>query len=369
MHMKIGAPFDTLKEILPLIKAGADELYCGVYSDTWKKIGIYPNARYMAYGNLENFRELNKALLIAKEYEVPVYLCINEFLGAGAIGFLLQDIARAIDIGIDGFILADFNLIPSIKKLKQTCKIILSSLNPCFNRSTLRVLKNLGVDRIVLPYNQLTLDELEKILKEAQDMSIETEMFVHSDVICKNINGYCLYNKFGFKNLYKPKYRHGYNFILSSLKMTLDVLGPSLKRMISKMIWSMNLHPHISCREKCDVEVFEKIDGTYIKREVSHEFKFNMYYQHSYCALCLLWLLNKIGLTAGKIPGRGSTTERKIKNLKSARKYLDAIEKGCINDNNFEDKARDILRITQGRQCSSQNCYHIALGRKQQLLI
>ncbi len=275
--MKITAPFDSVEEVRSLIKAGAEELYCGVYSNTWKKIGIYSNARYMAYGNLDNFQQLKKALMIAKMYRVPMYLCVNEFLGQGAVEFLLKDISQVIDIGIDGFIVADFNLISSIKKIKNTCKIILSSLNPCFNSSALRLYKDLGVDRLVLPFNQLTLEELEDILKEAQKICMETEVFANCEMTCKNINGYCLYNKIGFKNLYKSKYKYTYIFALNFLKWTLKALGPSLKKKISKIIWSSNLNFHISCREKYKVEVRKKFEGDYIKQETPKEFLFDMY--------------------------------------------------------------------------------------------
>jgi len=361
--MKISAPFDTAEEVLLLIKAGADELYCGVYSDSWKEIGTYPNARYIPYGNLESFQQLREALMIAKKYNVPVYLCANEFLGQDASEFLLKDISQAIAIGIDGFIVADFNLIPSIKRLKKTSKIILSSLNPCFNSSALRFYKNLGVNRIVLPYNQLTLEELKDILKEAQKISMETEVFSTSGIMCKNVNGFCLYHKIGFKNLYKSKYKYGHSVAKEILRWLLKAFSHSLNKKIRKMIWTSNLYPHTSCREKFDAEVLEKFDGRYIKQNTPKEFLFNMYFQNSYCTVCLKWLLSKVGLTAVKIEGRGRSTEQKIKDIKTARKYTEEMEKGYINDDNFEQRGKHIIRIIHGFNCLDENCYHIVLSQ------
>jgi U32 family peptidase len=362
--MKITAPFDSVDEVKPLIDAGADELFCGVYSDAWRDIGIYPNARYISYGNLENFKQLKNALSVSKGYRIPVYLCINEFLGQGVFGLILDDIAAAVDVGIDGFIIADFGLIPSIKKLKNNCKIILSSLNPCFNRHALRLYKDLGVDRFVFPYNQLTLNEIQSILSAAQEISMETEMFVHSDVVCKNINGYCLYNKIGFKNLYESRYKYAYTLTINLLKCALFPLSDSLKKRISKCIWSMNLLPHVSCRENCRFEVWERNREKLIKQK-SHRFLFNMYYQHTYCALCSLWLLNKFGLTAGKIPGRGSSLGKKIKDIRIVKQYLVGIEKGHINDSNFQAEGKNILKAILGRSCSGTNCYHVVLKNYQ----
>lgn len=51
--MKIAAPLNRPDSALPLIEAGADELYCGVLSGEWRRRGLDPNARTGPAANLK----------------------------------------------------------------------------------------------------------------------------------------------------------------------------------------------------------------------------------------------------------------------------------------------------------------------------
>ncbi|MFH1414965.1 MAG: U32 family peptidase [Elusimicrobiota bacterium] len=355
--MIITAPFDTADEIEKLADAGAGELYCGLYHNKWKKFGIYPNLRHMEYGNLASFKELKKAVEIARKRDIPVYLCVNEFLPEGAENILIDDISEAAKLGVSGFIAADITLVPVIKDAAPSAKIIMSSLNPYFNRMTLALFKQSGVDRVVLPYNQFTLKEILRFQESASETGIETEMFI-SPSQCRNINGFCLNHKYGVENIYTGKYRYAYRFALSVLRRGYSILGNSIKRKIGKKIWTSKLFPSISCREKCEVNVMKKDASGYSPSDDTGVFAYSEYYSRPYCILCSIYHLVQAGITAGKIEGRGRTLEYKLSRVRSSRMYIENIAGGKIIQKNFEEKGRDIFMSVFGRDCKAVNCYH-----------
>ena len=354
--MKILAPFDTVVEVSHIIKAGADELYCGLNTDYCRKKYFFSNARRMFYGNLGSFRELEGAIAIARKHTTPVFLCANGYLAQGAFVYSLKEISRAIEIGIDGVIIADISLIPFIKKEKVNCKIILSTLNPCFNSLGLEFYKDMGIDRVTLPINQMALEEIERICLDANRLNLELEVFANN-VTCRNIPGYCLYHDFLDGPLYKNAYRTGIRLTLKALKLASKLMPVSLKGKFGRHLFASRVHP-MPCRREYEFEEFEKSEKGFITKEKEKTYSLDRDFAQSYCGLCALYCFEKYGITAGKIAGRGYPTARKAKDVMFARRYLDKIKNGQASDDNFVCRGMEIYEDIYENNCRNKRCHY-----------
>ncbi|MFH1397117.1 MAG: U32 family peptidase [Candidatus Omnitrophota bacterium] len=357
--MKIAAPFDTVEEVDTLIDAGADELYCGVNTAEWKKKGVFPNARHMFYGNLNSFEDLGSALRKARSRGVGIFLCLNDYLSEGTFQLAVKDVSRAIATGVDGFIIADINLIPYIRKQNNSSKIVLSSLTPCFNYAALKFYKRLGVDRIVLPPAQLSLREIERLSSEAKDIKIDLEVFVNN-ANCKNINGYCLFHSLDYKPFLKHFYKYRYTYILACLKQIVSPFPEWLRHRIGRILWSSRRLFRLPCRRAYSIEVFKKGPGSYVKDKKIKKVALERHFSSHTCILCSVYFFIKYGIAAGKICGRGSLTIDKVKDIRFMKSFMDLIKSGLITETNLSEYGRRNHGFVYRINCRNKLCYHLS---------
>ena len=103
--MNILSPLTTVEEVEPLIKAGADELYCGIISDNWRKkfkditcLGRFESSQ----PNFSNFGEVKKAVEIADTYNKPIFLTVNApYYSKRQFKLIEEDINKAFNVGIN----------------------------------------------------------------------------------------------------------------------------------------------------------------------------------------------------------------------------------------------------------------------------
>lgn len=356
--MKILSPFDMIKEVKPLIEAGAEELYCGVNSEKWQSKGVFSNARQMFYGNLNSFNDLAEAIAIAGESSIPVYLCANGNMTKGPYKQLEEDIAVAIDTGISGIIVADITLIPLIKKMKEDCKVILSCLNPCLCREGVDFYHDLGVDRIILTLNQLTLEEIEDISRHAGSTGMETEIFVNN-ISCRNMPGNCLYNSM---DIFLQRYKTGMKSVLKLLKTITAGLPFDLKSRLGKSLYSSGLHPK-PCRTVSSIEVEGDMPGRIVRYSPDKEFT------EGFCRLCSIFLLDKYGVDSGKIAGRGYPTARKIKDTAFAAQFMQKIKNNGTGEENYVLKGMSVFREIYGGDCMDMKCHYSEISEKRDISV
>lgn len=349
--MNITAPFDTVKEVKPLIEAGADELYCGVFSPYWNKRRLIPNSR-ISVGNLSNFRELREALKIAKNYNIPVFLCTNEYLGKGALAYLQKDIISAIELGVSGFILAEPDLIHFIRQLDRNSKIILSCLNPCFNSEALEFFSELGVHRVVLD-RQLTLNEIKSLSIDAKQANIELEIFIHN-IVCRFVNGNCLFHKLMPDMLYR--FYSPWKQLEQGFRNLIRQMCHFHRKKIIKLILSSSLKLQ-PCRREYRLEVLKAKEKGFIREKILEPFYLDREICR-YCAVCSMYFLEKFGIVGAKIIGRGFLTQKKIKDVKFVRRYLDELHTGSVTENNFLSRGSSLYREIYGKDCSYKQCHH-----------
>lgn len=320
--MKIFAPFDSVREVAPLIDAGADELYCGVLHQEWLKRRWFSNARHVASGNLSSFEELEKGVKIAHEHNVLLYVCFNDYYVKEQWPLVCRDIEKAAEVKVDGFIIADILLVATIKKVSPQAKIVLSSLSPCFNHYALSFYKSQGVDRVVLPPSQLSSTETEKLIQAGNERGLEIEVFANN-IGCKNVNGFCLFHNKGIENYFVRRKKMSYKRFLYFSRMIVRLLPRAGKRALQKLYKLLPYRSNLACRARSDIRLYKHNNPKQtisIIRNVSHERDFSK----KECMHKHLLRFKEAGAAAAKIVGRGNLLQNKITDIKRIKAIRDA---------------------------------------------
>lgn len=176
----LRAPAGTLAALKEAVKAGAD----GVYT------------AFSSASNVRNFPGLNLTLDQLKEgtefahrRSCQVFLAVNSYPQTEeALARACEEITQAVELGIDGVILADFAL---LKFAWETFPQLPVQLSVQAGASTARAInwlvENYGVKGAVLP-RVLALDEIKALRQQTQ---IELEVFIFG-LLCINYEPKCL---------------------------------------------------------------------------------------------------------------------------------------------------------------------------------
>ncbi len=193
--MKIVSCFSEAREIEPLIKAGADELYTSVpglpsFDETFL-LGIDLKKAFDRIHALGK-----KALVAANSMQV-----VRDVRGVRA---LADRIFRLDAAGADAFIIASPSLLSLLRSDRRRLKadIHLSSVQPCFNTAALRFFLRFGIKRLILTNQQAPL-EARELLAMCRREGVETEIFDYRFFGCVYVNGRCNLHKRRFHTFKK----------------------------------------------------------------------------------------------------------------------------------------------------------------------
>jgi putative protease len=329
--MKLTAPLCDVSQTSQLFEAGADEIYCGVLAPRWKERSVPLNARPYPEANLSSFDELRAVLEEARAHRGRVLFCANARLGRDAAGHQMEGIARAMEIGVDGVIVADPSLVPAVKSLGQGARVIISTIACCMNSSALAFFAGCGADRVVLD-RQLTLAETARLCAAARAARIEIEAFVFN-ITCLNVNGLCRMH-----GLFGTPARWGADGGLPECRRQ-RILEPHGK----------GDGPEAASRILFDSAAFEESSC-------------------AHCALCSLAHLRGCGIDAVKIEGRGLPARRIVAGVRLVREFLDGLEDGYIASDNCIPAGRGLYRKAFGVDCLVGQCHHFEIRRERKAL-
>jgi len=168
--MKILSPLRSASEVGPLRTAGADEFYCGLAPPGWKKKfgAAWTNRRHPDSAGVLDEQALREIMKMAGS--VPVHVALNSpHYPPGAVEMLAEFGARLVqDMGVDGLIVADMDLLLALIEAGHAAELHLSSLTTSTNAASSRFFKELGVTRIILP-RHLTLAEIDRCVIDGVD--------------------------------------------------------------------------------------------------------------------------------------------------------------------------------------------------------
>ena len=170
------APAGSLEAVRAAVANGADSVYLGA-------------ARFNARdeGAQLTLEELGEACRIAHERGRRIYLTLNVLIKPAELVDALMLLGEAVDLGIDAVIVQDLGLVRLIQRLYPDLEIHGSTQMTVHDASGAAVVRELGVDRVVLA-RENTLDDIRAIRSAVPELGLES--FVHG-ALCISYSGQC----------------------------------------------------------------------------------------------------------------------------------------------------------------------------------
>lgn len=137
--------------------------------------------------------ELARAVALAKEHGVHVYVTLNTMPRSNEVERLPQFLERLDATGIDAVIVADIGVMRLVQKVAPRLDIHISTQASVVNYVSARTWHELGASRIVLA-RELSLEEIATIRAKTSP-ELELEAFVHG-AMCMSYSGRCLLSSF-----------------------------------------------------------------------------------------------------------------------------------------------------------------------------
>ncbi|TBR15739.1 hypothetical protein EPO66_05555 [bacterium] len=354
--MKIIAPVSNVKETEEIIRAGADEIYCGVIPDTWIEkypVIISPNKRASrSLANLRSFDDLAKVVSTAHYYNVPVRLALNAFYSQKQRGLIYEQIEHAIKSKVDALIVSDLGLLRFLKREGISLDIHLSTAGTTFNSQAVKFYSDLGVSNIVLP-RYLSVDEIQKIAEDFYSFKFEIIILGSG---CKNIDGFCMFF-------------HGINEISQKMswrlasKLNLYYHFTNLIKKLPKE-WFQRMTAGISdksdaCLLKYKVSSPSHFVNNRIKRFILGNIKksINDFSHCDACGACRLLEFYRAGVHGVKMAGRTYPTVRKVRDVLFLKTLLYAIENRGFEKKEFYQHTREVFHDIYKSDCFGL-CYY-----------
>jgi U32 family peptidase len=170
------APAGSLDAVRAAVANGANAVYLGA-------------ARYNARddGAQLTLDELEQACQLAHQRGARVYLTFNVLIKPGELVDALVYLGECIDRGIDAAIVQDLGAVRLIQAVYPKLEIHGSTQMTVHDASGAALMRELGVDRVVLA-RENTLDDIRAIRAAEPDLGLET--FVHG-ALCISYSGQC----------------------------------------------------------------------------------------------------------------------------------------------------------------------------------
>lgn len=337
LTMNILSPINRCDEVEEVIAAGADELYCGVLLDDWRKkytVSASLNRRQEdnpvlgTSPHFKNFEELKESIERAHAHGVPVILTLNEhYYSNDQYPYLLSYVDKALEAGVDAFIIGDVAFMLSLRERGITTDIHISTAGTAFNSETVRFYQELGASRVILP-RHLTIDEIGSIASEVPD--VELEAFILNSR-CANIDGFCTF-------------QHGLADLLSDETIKEQYLNACM------LPYEISVYP--DGVEESDSDIRDTI--SWERQSIWSA----LHIDDRPCGACALYEFSQMRLHGVKIVGRQNTTSKKIKDVVFLRTLIDFLSEKTPSKETFRKFTRGLYQETYRWPCLIFKCYY-----------
>ena len=319
---KILSPIRSFEGGVRVIKAGADQVYCGVTIPKIKDFVLYRGPAH----EVPTYDELGRIVKYAHNHGVEVAVTVNRpFMARVLEDPIRNHIRSCIDEGVDALIVGDLGVLSMFKDMKIDVPLYASTFMASMNSEAIDFLRKQGFSRIILERN-VTIPEISKIV---QSSKIEIEVFIHGGG-CSNINSSCYLYHFSF-----PKRKH----------------------------FALITQENISSPCTFHYEIYD------LGGEQTRLGSVPIMDALQYCSLCKLPELMKTGVIGFKIEGRGNPIRYQESTTKAYRELIDLLAQGRIDS--FQEKLETLKRdwipmplsIWSLREflCKQKRCYYSPL--------
>lgn len=195
IRCEILAPAGRLSDIEPLIEAGADAIYVGLF-------GFSSRPKSSDF----HIDEIQDALKLTQAYGKKLYVATNAAIEDEMVNPLYAAITRLDEIGVDALIIADYGILWQASKIVRHAELHLSTLTGVYNAENIEWLLQNRVKRLILS-SDLFLDEIQDIIDRYPELDYE---IVADGGVCFNSNRQCLLPHMGEFENYSVFCQHAY---------------------------------------------------------------------------------------------------------------------------------------------------------------
>ena len=312
--MLILSPVDSASEVPDLVGAGAEELYAGYVPPFWSEAFgpvVSCNRRSYDEANAGSIDDLDAIVRAAAFRDVPVHVALNASpIPDDMIPRLVATAAELARIGVRGVIVSDLSLLLALREAKfRRLSLHASTLFSAFNGMTVAFLRRAGAERVILA-RELSTGEISAMVPPAGETRLEAIGFRGR---CPNIEGFCTHLH--------------------------DDPGRT---------WPCELRYEKEWRGPGDVLPGE------IREAIERNEGADRYFS---CGLCAVPLLERAGVHALKIVGRGSESSRKVDAIRAVAAMRTFGRESIPGPSDCASRGKALYRETFGRPCRPENCY------------
>jgi len=312
--VRILSPADRASEVPELADAGAEELYAGFVPTFWAEAFgpvVSCNRRSYEEANVGSLGELDALVHAAAVRDIPVHVALNASPIPG--GMIPRMVGLAGDLarrGVRGVIVSDLPLLLALRDARfRRLELHASTLFSAFNGMTVSFLRRAGASRVILA-RELSTGEIGSMVSSAGQTRVEAIGFRGR---CPNIEGFCTH-------LHDDPGRTW----PCELRYETEWRGPG-----------EGIPPGVR-------EAIGRNEGA------------DRYFS---CGLCAVPLLERAGVHALKIVGRGSETSRKVDAVRAVAAMRAWGREAVPAAAECGRRGKAAYRETFGRPCRAENCY------------
>ncbi|MBN1586133.1 MAG: U32 family peptidase [Candidatus Omnitrophica bacterium] len=334
--------------MLPLIEAGADEFFCGIFERDWTQEYSHlggPNRRYCPHGSFGGTQAFKEAVRTASEQSAGISLALNESYSQPQLDWVLEQIRQLAGSGLKSCIVADPGLIHVLRKeFSGDFEIHLSLLSGVLNSDGAKLYRDLGVSRVILP-RHLALAEIATLVRKVPDLDFEILVM---NTRCKNVDAFCTF-------------QHGLGvgkwFSLMDLRATslAKAIVNQLPLRVSEKIDHRMMRASFGCCLDYDISPLSGASEDWHKRWTK-PVQESLSKSLQACGLCNLGDLRNAGVSYLKIAGREYSLSRKLQAVRMVKQGLAVLETQSPEEH--ESKMRRIYQNHYGNDCERRYCYY-----------
>jgi len=308
----ILSPVDRASEVAELCDAGAEEFYAGYVPPFWSEAFgpvVTCNRRSFAEASVSSLEELDAVLFEAALRDASVHVAINASpLPDRMIPPMADLVEELAGRGVRGVIVSDLPLMLSLRDRRfRRLEVHASTLFSAFNGGTVAFLRRAGASRVVLA-RELSTADISAMASVARGTPLEVIGFRGR---CPNIEGFCTHLHDDPRRVWPCELRY------------------------DKTPEGEGTPPGV-------LEAIGRNEG--VDRFFS-------------CGLCAVPILERCGVHALKIVGRGAETERKASAARAVASMRAWGREASPDSRACGLQGKAVYRETFGRRCRPENCY------------
>jgi len=310
----ILSPVDRASEVAELIEAGAGELYAGYVPPFWAETFgpvVSCNRRSFDEANAGSIDDLAALVDAAAVRDVPVHVAVNASpIPDGTIPRLVETARELARTGVRGVIVSDLSLLLALRDGKfRRLSLHASTLFSAFNGMTVAFLRRAGAERVIVA-RELSTAEIAAMVLPARETRLEAIGFRGR---CPNIEGFCTHLHDDPRRTWPCELRYEKGWAGPGGTIPADVS-----------------------------EAIERNEGA------------DRFFS---CGLCAVPLLERAGVHALKIVGRGSETSSKVEAVRAVAAMREYGREAVAGPADCAARGKALYRETFGRPCRTENCY------------